>query len=184
MRLAALIAAACLAGTALAADPAPAPAPAAPAPAPEAAATLDAIALDGLRACQSIAEGRAAADAAVIFGFAPVEATFVREVPQGKIEILPPAADRRSCRVQIYALTLDNKVVLDAVSAYLTTPPQSYAPLQSRIGERLGNYASRTSIWASSDSGGLRTLTLYEILANEYYLGPKILMDFIAEHRH
>ena len=177
MRLAALIAAACLAGTALAADPSPAPAAAVP------TATLEGIALDGLRACQSIGEGRTPAEAAVIFGFTPVEATFVREVAQGKIEIMPPAADRRSCRVQLYALTLDNKVVLDAVSAYLTTPPQSYAPLQSRIGERLGSYASRTSIWASSDPGGLRTLTLYEILANEYYLGPKIIIDFIVEHR-
>ena len=178
MRLAALLAAVLLAGAARAADPAPAADPAAPA-----ATTLEAIALDGIRACQSIAEGRAPADAAVIFGFSPVDATFVREVDRGKIEILPPAADRRSCRVQVYALTLDNTVILDAVGAFLTTPPQAYAPLQSRIGERLGSYASRTSIWASSDTGGLRTLTLYEILANEYYHGPKILIDFILERR-
>ncbi len=72
-------------------------------------------------------------------------------------------------------------MVLDAVAAFLTTPPQSYAPLQSRIAERLGNYASRTSIWASSSGGALAMLTLYEILANEYYLGPKIIMDFVLE---
>lgn len=175
MRLRFLIAAFVLAGSAAGAEPPP------PAPAAAPAATLEGIALDGLRACQSIADGRAPADAAVIFGFTAFEAGFVREVAQGKIEILPPAADRRSCRVQVYALTLDNEVVLDAVSAFLTTPPQSYAPTQSRIAERLGSYASRTSIWVSSSGGALAMLTFYEILANEYYLGPKIIMDFVVE---
>lgn len=169
-----LAAALALAGPAPAQDPAT---PATPAPAP----ALEAIAVDGIRTCQSIVEGRAPAEAASIFGFAPVEAAFVREVAQGKVEILPPAADRRSCRVQVYALTLDNKIVLDAVGTFLTTPPQSYAPLQSRIAERLGSYASRTSIWAQSGGGTLAMLTLYEILANEYYLGPKIIIDFLVQ---
>ncbi len=177
MRLTLVIAAFLVAGSAAAADPTP------PAPAVAPAATLEGIALDGLRACQSIADGRTPADAAVIFGFTAFEAGFVREVAQGKIEILPPAADRRSCRVQLYALTLDNKVVLDAVGAFLTTPPHAYAPMQSRIAERLGNYASRTSIWASSGGGSLALVTLFEILANEYYLGPKILIDFVLEKR-
>ena len=75
-----------------------------------------------------------------------------------------------------------DKDVLDAVSAFLTTPPQAYAPLQSRIAERVGNYAARTSIWAQSGGGaGLAMVTLYEILANEYYLGPKIIIDFLVD---
>ena len=50
-----------------------------------------------------------------------------------------------------------------------------------RIAERLGSYASRTSIWAQSGGGTLAMLTLYEILANEYYLGPKIIIDFLVQ---
>ncbi len=156
------------------------------APAPTAAATAqpaqEAGAVDGLRACQSIVDGRAPADAAAIFGFTAAGETLLRETDRGKIEILPPAGDRRSCRVQVYALVLENKDVLDAVSAFLTTPPQAYAPLQSRIAERVGNYAARTSIWAQSGGGaGLAMVTLYEILANEYYLGPKIIVDFLVD---
>lgn len=156
------------------------------APAPTAAATaqpaLEAGAVDGLRACQSIVDGRAPAEAATIFGFTAAGETLLRETDRGKIEILPPAGDRRSCRVQVYALVLENKDVLDAVSAFLTTPPQAYAPLQSRIAERVGNYAARTSIWAQSGGGaGLAMVTLYEILANEYYLGPKIIVDFLVD---
>lgn len=143
---------------------------------------LEAGAVDGIRACQSIVEGRTPADAASIFGFTVAGEAISLETDRGKIEILPPAADRRSCRVQVYALVLENKDVLDAVSAFLTTPPQAYAPLQSRIAERVGNYAARTSIWAQSGGGaGLAMVTLYEILANEYYLGPKIIIDFLVD---
>lgn len=151
--------------------------------APPAAAqpALEAGAVDGIRACQSIVEGRTPADAASIFGFTVAGEAISLETDRGKIEILPPAADRRSCRVQVYALVLENKDVLDAVAAFLTTPPQSYAPLQSRVTERIGAYAARTSIWAQSGGGeGLAMLTLYEILANEYYLGPKIIIDFLV----
>lgn len=143
---------------------------------------LEAGAVDGIRACQSIVEGRTPADAASIFGFTVAGEAISLETDRGKIEILPPAADRRSCRVQVYALVLENKDVLDAVAAFLTTPPQSYAPLQSRVTERIGAYAARTSIWAQSGGGeGLAMLTLYEILANEYYLGPKIIIDFLVD---
>ncbi len=179
VRLIAAALAVLAAGPARAAETAPGPAPTAAATAQPA---LEAGAVDGLRACQSIVDGRAPADAAAIFGFTAAGETLLRETDRGKIEILPPAGDRRSCRVQVYALVLENKDVLDAVSAFLTTPPQAYAPLQSRIAERVGNYAARTSIWAQSGGGeGLAMVTLYEILANEYYLGPKIIVDFLVD---
>lgn len=171
------IAAAAMAFVAAAsADPAPAP-----------SATLEAIAVDGLRTCMSISEGRTPLEAASIFGFLPDPAAagaFMHQTDKGQIDILPPAADRRSCRVSVSALTLDPKTVLDAVQAFVTTPPQSYAPLQSRIAESLGNgYASRTTIWAASDGKALNQVTLYEILAGEYYHGPKVLIDHLIDRR-
>lgn len=144
---------------------------------------LDHIAADGLRMCMSIAEGRVAADAAAIFDFTPAAAQFERETAKGKVEVLPPDESRRSCRIQISALVLDEKEVLDAVAAFVTAPPHSFAPLQSRIAERLGNFAARVSIWASSDGAALGMVTLYEILANEYYLGPKIMIDYVVDRR-
>lgn len=167
MRLIALVFAAALAAPALA----------------EEEPGLDQIATDGVRMCMSVAEGRAPADAAIIFGFAPSEALFQRETARGKIEVLPPDPTRKSCRVQINALTLDEKQVLDTVAAFVTAPPHSLAPLQSRIAERLGSYAARVSIWASSDGAALGMLTVYEILANEYYLGPKIMIDYVVDRR-
>lgn len=161
------------------ADPAPATATAQP--------TLEAIAIDGLRACMSIAEGRAPADAANIFGFAPdadKAGFFFHETDKGKVDFQPPAPDRRSCRVSISALTLDNQAVIDTLQEFLTTPPQAYAPLQSRIAESIGDgFAARTSIWASSDGKVLNQVTLYEILANEYYHGPMILIDHLVDRR-
>lgn len=144
---------------------------------------LDQVATDGVRTCMSIAEGRAAAEAAAIFGFAPSEALFQRETDRGKVEVLPPADGRRSCRIQVHALVVDEKAVIDAVAAFVAAPPHSYAPLQSRIAERIGDYVARVSIWASSDGAALGMLTLYEILANEYYLGPKIMIDYVVDRR-
>ena len=144
---------------------------------------LDQVATDGIRMCMSVAEGRAPAEAAAIFGFTPAGAAFQRETARGKVEVLPPDATRRSCRTQISALTLDEKQMLDAIAAFVTTPPHSLAPLQSRVAERLGNYAARVSIWASSDGAALGMLTVYEILANEYYLGPKIMIDYVVDRR-
>ncbi len=144
---------------------------------------LEAVAADGVRMCMSIAEGRVPAEAATIFGFAPSEALFQRETAKGKIEVLPPDATRRSCRVQVNALVVDEKAVLDAIAALVTAPPHSFAPLQSRVAERLGNYAARVSIWASSDGNALGMVTVYEILANEYYLGPKIMIDYVVDRR-
>ncbi len=144
---------------------------------------LDQIATDGVRMCMSIAEGRAPADAATIFGFTASGAVFQRETARGKVEILPPEATRKSCRTQVSALTIDEKSVIDAIAAFVSAPPHSFAPLQSRVAERLGNYAARVSIWASSDGSALGLLTLYEILANEYYLGPKIMIDYVIDHR-
>lgn len=149
--------------------------------APAAEPTLEAITVDGLRACQSIIAGRSAADAAVIFGFTANAATLSHETVKGLVEVLPPDAERRSCRVQISALTIDYEPMIDAVKTFLTTPPQSYAPLQMRIAERLGTYAARTSIWASRSTGGLSMVTFYEILANEYYHGPKVMIDAIFD---
>jgi hypothetical protein len=144
--------------------------------------TLEDGALDGIRACQSISSGRTAADVALTFGFTVTGDIISRDTDRGKVEILPPAGERHSCRVQIYALTLDPATFLDAVKEFLTTPPQSYAPLQSRIPERLGQYAARVSIWAQSGgSDGLAMVTLYEVLANEYYLGPKVIIDFLIQ---
>jgi len=145
--------------------------------------TLEALSADGMRMCMSMAQGRPAAEAATIFGFTPSEALFQRETARGKIEVLPPDATRRSCRVQVSALTLDPKTVLDAVADFITKPPQSMAPLQMRIAERLGNYAARVSIWASSDGRDLGMVTLYEILANEYYLGPKVMIDYLIDRK-
>ena len=99
---------------------------------------LEAVAADGVRMCMSIAEGRVPAEAATIFGFAPSEALFQRETAKGKIEVLPPDATRRSCRVQVNALVVDEKAVLDAIAALVTAPPHSFAPLQSRVAERIG----------------------------------------------
>lgn len=144
---------------------------------------LEIVATDGVRMCMSIAEGRAPAEAATIFGFTPSAALFQRETDKGKIEVLPPDQTRRSCRVQVSALVLDDKTVLDAVGAFVTSPPHSFAPLQSRIAERLGNYAARVSIWAASDGTSLGMLTVYEILANEYYLGPKIMIDYVIDRK-
>ena len=81
------------------------------------------------------------------------------------------------------ALVVDEKAVLDAIAALVTAPPHSFAPLQSRVAERLGNYAARVSIWASSDGNALGMVTVYEILANEYYLGPKIMIDYVVDRR-
>ncbi len=145
--------------------------------------TLEAIATDGVRMCMSIAQGRAPADAATIFGFTPSEALFQRETARGKVEVLPADETRRSCRIQVSALTLDPKTVLDAVADFITKPPQSMAALQMRIGERIGNYAARVSIWASSDGRDLGMVTLYEILANEYYLGPKVMIDYLIDRK-
>lgn len=144
---------------------------------------LQQLALDGIRACMSIAEGRAPADAATIFGLKAAETGFSRETAEGKVELLPPDAERTSCRTQIYALTLDTTVMWESLRDFLTTPPQHYAPLQSRIAESLGTYASRTSIWAASGGagGGVAMVTLYEILSHEYYHGPKILIDFVID---
>lgn len=145
--------------------------------------SLEQLATDGVRMCMSVAEGRAGADAAAIYGFATSESQFQRETARGKVEVLPPDQTRKSCRVQVSALTLDPKATLDAVAEFITEPPHSYAPLQSRIAERIGNYAARVSIWASSDGAALGMLTLYEILANEYYLGPKIMIDYVVDRR-
>lgn len=147
--------------------------------------TLEQLALDGIRACMSIAEGRDPAAAAAIFGLTAQDKVFVRETDRGKIELLPPDAERKSCRTQIYALDLDDTVMWDTVKVFLTTPPQAYAPLQSRIAESLGSYASRTSIWAASGGadGTVALVTLYEVLANEYYHGPKILIDFLINKK-
>lgn len=170
-----------LAAPALAEDP-PAPAGATPGQ-----AALEQVAADGLRTCMSIAEGRTPAEAAQVFGFAIDAADpnlFSRETDRGKVTVLPPAADRRSCRTSLSALTLDNAAVIDAVQAFLTTPPQSYAPLQSRIAEAIGDgFAARVSIWASSDGHALNQVTLYEVLANDYYHGPKILIDHLVDRR-
>lgn len=144
---------------------------------------LEQVATDGVRMCMSIAEGRTPADAAIIFGFTASETGFQRETARGKIEIMPPTAERRSCRTNVSALTLDEKSVLDAIAAFVTQPPHRYAPLQSRIAERLGNYAARVSIWASSDGAALGMVTVYEILANEYYLGPKMMIDYVVDRR-
>lgn len=144
---------------------------------------LEQLATDGVRMCMSIAEGRTPADAAAIFGFTPLEALFTHETALGKVEVLPPDATRRSCRVQVSALTLDPKIVLDSVEAFVTAPPHSFSPMQSRIAEAVGSYPARVSIWASSGGGALGMLTLYEILGNEYYLGPKVLIDYLVD-RH
>lgn len=159
------------------------PAPVEPAPAAPAQPSLDALAVDAIRACMSIAEGRDPESAAAIFGLKPVEGVLTLETDRGKAELLPPTAERKSCRVQVHALTLDNKALIDAVQDFLTTPPQAFAPLQSRVSERLGNYASRTSIWAASDGAALGMVTLYEVLGNEYYIGPKIIIDYIVNRR-
>lgn len=104
---------------------------------------LEAGAVDGIRACQSIVEGRTPADAASIFGFTVAGEAISLETDRGKIEILPPAADRRSCRVQVYALVLENKDVLDAVAAFLTTPPRVLCPAaEPGHQERIGAYAA------------------------------------------
>lgn len=147
--------------------------------------TLSELALDGIRACMSIAEGRSPADAATIFGLTATEGTYSRETAEGKVELLPPDAERTSCRTQVYALTLDDTTMWEAVRDFLTTPPQAYLPLQSRIAESLGSYASRTSIWAASGGrgAGVAMVTLYEIISHEYYHGPKILIDFLIDKR-
>jgi hypothetical protein len=154
---------------------------------PPAAATaepeLDQAAADGLRACMSIAQGRSPAEAVAIFGLTPDEAGFSRETQRGKIEFLPPTGERKSCRIHIYALTLDNEALFKTVQDFLTTPPQSFAQLQYRLGEQLGNYASRTSTWAASDGTGLRLVTMYEVLGDNYYLGPKIILDYVVSAR-
>lgn len=146
--------------------------------------SLNDVALDGVRTCMSIADGRPPADAAAIFNFKPVGETYVRETARGKVEIQPPTADRKTCRTQVYALTLQPNEMIDAVKGFLTTPPQSYAAYQTRVGEDIGGgYAARVSIWASSDGASLGQVTLYEVIANEYYHGPKILIDFIVNKR-
>lgn len=152
-------------------------------PAATAEPELDQAAADGLRACMSIAQGRSPAEAVAIFGLTPDEAGFSRETQRGKIEFLPPNDERRSCRIHVYALTLDNETVFQTVQTFLTTPPQAFAQLQYRLGEQLGNYASRTSTWAASEGGGLRLVTMYEVLADNYYLGPKIILDFVVNSR-
>ena len=145
--------------------------------------TLETLATDGVRMCMSIAQGRDPAEAATIFSFTASEALFQHETARGKVEVLPPDATRRSCRVQVSALTLDPKTVLDSVQDFITKPPQNLAPLQMRIAERLGNYAARVSIWASSDGVNLGMVTLYEILANEYYHGPKVMIDYVIDRK-
>lgn len=178
-RLAAFALAAALCTTAAAQDTAPPAAPGQP--------ELNAIAMDGLRACMSIAEGRTPAEAAQIFGFTPDPANaaqFIRETDRGKIEVSPPTADRKSCRTSVSALVFDNASMIDAVKEFLTTPPQTYAPLQMRIAESIGGgYAARTSIWAMSDGHTLSQVTLYEILADDYYHGPKVMIDHVVNRR-
>lgn len=154
-----------------------------PAAAAQEEPTLEALATDGVRMCMSIAEGRAPADAAAIFGFAPSEALFQHETARGKIEVLPPDATRRSCRVQVSALTLDPKTVLDSVAEFITAPPHSLAPVQSRIAEAVGSFPARVSIWVSSDGTALGMVSLYEILGNEYYHGPKVLIDYVVDRK-
>lgn len=167
----ALILAMALAGAATAAEPAAEPG-------------LDAVAADGVRTCMSIAAGRTAAEAAPIFGFAPSGAGFVRETARGKVELVPPGGEQTSCRTSVSALVLDNNTVLDALQAFLTTPPQRFAPVQSRVVEKVGNYAARVTIWtASGGDGSLTLVSIYEILANEYYLGPKIIIEHIVNRR-
>jgi hypothetical protein len=141
------------------------------------------LALDSIRACMSIAEGRPPAEAAAIFGLTPSEGLFSRETAEGKVELMPPDAERTSCRTQVYALTLDDTAMWEAIRDFLTTPPQAYLPLQSRIAESLGSYASRTSIWAASGGrgAGVAMVTLYEIISHEYYHGPKVLIDFLVD---
>ena len=180
-RLSAILAIAAALGAplALAQTPPPAP-PAAATPEPE----LDQAAVDGLRACMSIAQGRSPAEAVAIFGLTPDAAGFSRETQRGKIEFLPPSPDRKSCRIHIYALTLDNETMFKTVQDFLTTPPQSFAQLQYRLGEQLGNYASRTSTWAASDGKGLGLVTMYEVLADNYYLGPKIIVDYVINRKN
>ncbi len=181
MRLVFALAAALLAAPAFAEDPPP------PAEATPGQPTLEQVATDGMRTCMSIAEGRTPAEAAAVFGFTVDAADpnlYSRETDRGKVTVQPPAADRRSCRTSLSALTVDNTAVIDAVQAFLTTPPQSYAPLQSRIAEAIGDgFAARVSIWASSDGKALGQITLYEILANDYYHGPKILIDHLVDRR-
>jgi hypothetical protein len=152
---------------------------------PTAEPSLIQMATDGIRACMSIAQGRAPAEAAAIFGLTAAEGLFVRETVEGKVEIMPPAGERTTCRTQIYALTLDPTVMWESIRDFLTTPPQAYAPLQSRIAESLGSYASRTSIWVASGGAnkGVAMVTLYEIISHEYYHGPKILIDFLISKR-
>lgn len=167
----ALILALALASAASAAEPAAEPG-------------LDAIAADGVRACMSISTGRTPAEAAPIFGFTPAGAAFARETARGKVDLSPPEADRSSCRTSVSALTLDNNTVLDALKAFLTTPPQRFAPVQSRVVEKVGNFPARVTIWAASGGDGTLTLvTIYEILANEYYLGPKVIIDHVVNRR-
>lgn len=144
---------------------------------------LEDVAIDGIRMCMSIAEGRTPAEAAVIFGFTAAETGFQRETDRGEIAIVPPTDTRRSCRVQISALVLEETDVLDAVTALVTAPPYRFAQLQSRIAERIGDYAARVTIWASSDGAALGMLTIYEILANDYYLGPKMMIDYVVDRR-
>jgi len=146
---------------------------------------LTELALDGIRACMSIAEGRDPAAAAAIFGLTASDNLFVRETAEGKIEVMPPEGERHSCRTQVYALTLDPTVIWETVRDFLTKPPQAYAPLQSRIAESLGSYASRTSIWVASvgTGSGVAMVTLYEIISHEYYHGPKILIEFVVSKR-
>ncbi len=145
--------------------------------------SLEQLSADGVRMCMSLAEGRTGAEAAAIFGFTPSAALFQRETSKGKVEVLPPDQTRRSCRIQVSALVLEQKTIIDAVAAFVTAPPHSFAPLQSRIAEAVGSYPARVSIWASSDGAALGMLTLYEILGNDYYLGPKILIDYVVDRR-
>jgi len=155
----------------------------APAAMAEDAPSLEQVATDGVRMCMSMAEGRVPTEAATIFGFTPAAALFQHETAAGKVEVLPPDATRRSCRVQVSALTLDPGTVLDAVAAFITASPHNFAPLQSRIAEAVGSYPARVSIWASTDGTALGMVSLYEILGNDYYLGPKVMIDYLIDRR-
>ncbi len=139
---------------------------------------LAGLAIDGLRACFSISAGRPPAEAAKTFGFAGVQGGYMIEVDRGIVTLAPPAPpERAACRISVSALAIDPAAFLGAVKTFLTTGSYRFVSVQDRVTESVGPMKARATVMTGRN-GELPTLvTVYEILGDEYYLGPKIIVD-------
>jgi hypothetical protein len=148
---------------------------AAPAPDP-----LADWALNGLKACMAIRAGTDEAQAASTYDFPPAGGGgYGVRIDRGEVRLRPPTPERTACRTEVSAVWIEADPFRDTVKTFLTTGSFRFVSQQDRVVENVGDgLKARTTVWVGRNGEQLALVTYYEVMGDEYYLGPKILIDY------